>query len=131
MKAVVPGIDEQYSLGVSYYYNPEYPFNQYVSLFIHDLNKSSKRKYGKNRFDQLSLTERQTLIAERCGDFLMKNLFLGAIWFTGLIVYTGMAHPENKSIPLNFDGPYNKQNYTYPNPRDFLGDCMTLDGNLT
>jgi len=130
MNAVVPGIDDNYRKGISFYYDPEYPFHKYLSVFISDLHLHARKSYGRNRFDQLNLHQKQELIRNRSRDLIIGNLYSGAIWFTQVIIFTGMAHPEGKSDILNFEGPYTRQNYSYDNPEEFLGNNLTENGNL-
>lgn len=131
MRAVVPGIDDHYRQGLSFYYDPEYPFYKYVSVFVADLHLQARKGYGKNRFEQLSLPQQQELIRHRSGDLIIGKLYSGAIWFTQVIIFTGMAHPEGKSDILEFEGPYTRQNYSYENPEEYLGNNLTENGNLT
>lgn len=131
MKAVVPGIDDYYRRGISFYFDPEYPFHKYLSVFISDLHLHARKGYRRNRFDQLTLHQQQELIRHRSKDLIIGNLYTGAIWFTQVIIYTGMAHPEGKSNILNFDGPYTRQDYSYENPDEYLGENLTENGNLT
>lgn len=130
MNAVVPGIDDHYRQGISFYYDPEYPFHRYLSVFIADLHLHAQKGYRRNRFDQLNLSQQQELIRHRSQDLIIGNLYKGAIWFTQVIIYTGMAHPEGKSHILDFEGPYTHQNYSFENPEEYLGNNLTENGNL-
>ena len=126
---IIPGIDIQ-SLDLKTFFDPNYPLFPYTKILADDLVNTSEKMYATKHFEKLSRVKREKLILKRSSNILVQKLYFGAIWFTQVVIYTGITNPDQQCALIEFEGAFKEQNTTYEFPEKFLGQAITKNGNL-
>lgn len=130
---VAPGGPTRAPGAIRAFSDPAYPFATYRDFFADDLCRRSKTRYGVRGFGSLEVSQRARVVEDGLhGDAIARRLYEGAIFLAQLSVYGGICNDAEATPAIRFDGAndgYPREAITYPDPKAFLSEESTFDGN--
>jgi len=133
VEAVAPGGPSRAPRSIQAFSDPAYPFASYRDFFADDLCRRSKARFGVRGFGSLELSQRTRVVEDGLhGDAIARRLYEGAIFLAQLSVYGGICNDAEGTPAVRFDGAndgYERDAITYSNPKAFLSEESTRDGN--
>ena len=130
---IIPGVPTGEPDLTKIYYDNYYPFYRFRSFFVFDLSKRSSELFGEEKFYELTLEQRTTVIENALSsDNDVARLYQGAILMAQASFYGGI-YDDKKGCPLiDFQGEnygFTPDEMYYPNSSSFLALESTIDGN--
>lgn len=115
------------------FFDPAYPFANYVGFFVADLARRSASLFQTERFDALALAERTRVVAQGfAADATTRKLYSGALLLAQVSFFAGIYDPKHGCELIGFEGEFRPRplsELTYPEPLKFLSHCATAQGN--
>lgn len=110
-----------------------FPLHKYRGFLAYDLDSRARRRFGNDRFAQLSREDRCAVIRDGLtADGTMRKLYAGAIYLTQVACYAGIYDDETGCPRIGFEGRFRVRGLaelTYPNPDAFLPREIGSGGN--
>ncbi|HSR14109.1 MAG TPA: hypothetical protein VLL51_00045 [Gemmatimonadales bacterium] len=130
---VVPGADPSSRSLTQCFSDELFPFRRYRAVFVADLSRRARSRYGQSSFERLRPHERREVVRDGLhGGWITGRLYAGAVFLAQLAVLGGI-YAANAAVPqLGFDGEYRwegLENVTWPEPARYLAVTRTSDGN--
>ena len=130
MEVIVPGIDRNAANLTDIFYDEYYPLAKYTKLLVRDLSKKSKKYFGSEDFQDLSIRNRTPIIQEGLQATNYKQqIYQGAVLLAQLSVYTGLYKIDEGCQLIDFPGKFDFNFQTHPDYTRFMGQSITSDGN--
>lgn len=129
---VIPEADKDEKFLIKMYEDEYYPFQTYCGYFIFDLNKRSRKLFGRKELFLLSLEERTRVIQKAlAGRELTARLYKGAILMAQVSYYGAIYQEEEGCKLIDFPGRnsgYETKEITYPFAKDVFSSELSLNG---
>jgi hypothetical protein len=132
--AVIPGADTADPNLCKIFCDDYYPFHKYSGFLISDLCNKSKKLFGNEHFDELSLDDRTKVIASGLADDSTTNrIYTAAIFITQVSVYCSIYDDDRGCSLINSPGSYGfvDAEMFHPNNQTYLAKEITSSGNYS
>lgn len=130
---VIPGASFDQPDLVRIYTDEFYPFRNYCGFFAADLVQRSKELFGTEKFDELTLEQRTSVIQNGLeADSTLRQLYTGAIFMAQVSFYGSVYNDDRGCALIDFHGTnsgFTPDEMCYNNASLSLAKEITSTGN--